>query len=399
MLLALAGALVLAACGNTSSATPTAGGTIRIGYVASLTGAAASDARADVTGAQFAVDEINSAGGVNGSKLQLLVRDDQSSPTTASTLARTLVLSDKVQFLAGSELSGVAASVSAVSKELKVPYIISTATSTAITEENGHRYVFRSWANVRSQIGPAASYAAKQPWKKYAVIYADYTLGKQIDTLFQQYVKKDNPSADFALNIPAKLGETEYTTQINQVLAAKPDAIYLAGIFGASVDSFAKQAAAAGLYNQAPVIAFTGAADLAAFAKIVPDGKQIGYNSFFSTIPMPFAKTFADKYYNATGVVADGSAFTGYTTVKWIESGVKKAGGSDPEKFVDALAGSTLDTFLGPVTMRKIDHQATGDYWYGYVQQGTPPVMTNLGHASGASYQLTDAEITALRSK
>jgi branched-chain amino acid transport system substrate-binding protein len=394
----LAALLAVTACGASSTSSAADDGPIKIGYIASLTGVAANDARQDITGAKFAVDDINKSGGVLGRRLELIVRDDQTNPVTASNVARTLGVAERVQFLAGGQVSSAARSVSQASKELKIPYVISTATATNLTEEDGHRYVFRSWANARSQVGPVASYAAKQNWKRYAIIYADYSMGMQVAASFKEFVKRGNPQAQFVIEVPAKLGEVEFTPHINQVLASKPEAVYLGGIYGSSLIAFAKQAAAAGLFDTAPVISFVGAADLEAFGKSVPDGRMIGYNSFYASIPDPWVKNFSERFRNETRSTADGSAFTGYMTIKWIEAGLKKAGKVDAEAFVNAMEGLSLDTFLGKVTMRKADHQATGDYWYGVVKQASPSsVMTDLGHVSGASYLLPESDIPQKR--
>src|SRR5688572_14788951 len=68
---------------------------IRIGWLSSLTGALSSAAIAENQGVQFAVDEINKAGGVLGRKLELLTRDTAGDPTKAVNFAQQLVFSDK----------------------------------------------------------------------------------------------------------------------------------------------------------------------------------------------------------------------------------------------------------------------------------------------------------------
>jgi len=75
-------ALVLAACGGTTS---TGGGTasyqgktIQLGAILSLTGAGGVYGPSSKKGADLAVETINNSGGVNGAKLALDTRDDGS---------------------------------------------------------------------------------------------------------------------------------------------------------------------------------------------------------------------------------------------------------------------------------------------------------------------------------
>jgi branched-chain amino acid transport system substrate-binding protein len=64
--------------------------TITIGYITSLTGFAASTFADGAAGAQARIDQQNAAGGVNGRKLKLVVKDDASSLTTDATAASEL---------------------------------------------------------------------------------------------------------------------------------------------------------------------------------------------------------------------------------------------------------------------------------------------------------------------
>ena len=79
---------------------------IKIGWLSSLTGPLSSAAIAENQGVQFAVDEINNAGGILGRKIELLTRDTAGEPTKAVNLAQQLAFSDKVHFIIGPVNSG-----------------------------------------------------------------------------------------------------------------------------------------------------------------------------------------------------------------------------------------------------------------------------------------------------
>jgi branched-chain amino acid transport system substrate-binding protein len=98
----LALALGAAACGGSSSGSTgsgssnSSGGTIKIGVLADLTGAASSGFVTAEKGVKAYVDSVNAAGGVNGQKLTYVMGDMASSPAGALTAARALVQRDKV---------------------------------------------------------------------------------------------------------------------------------------------------------------------------------------------------------------------------------------------------------------------------------------------------------------
>ncbi len=102
----------------------TAQDTIKIGWLSSLTGALSSAAIAENQGVQFAVDEINQAGGINGRKLELITRDTAGDPTKAVNFAQQLVFSDKVQFVIGPVNSGESLATVPLVAKAGIPNIV-----------------------------------------------------------------------------------------------------------------------------------------------------------------------------------------------------------------------------------------------------------------------------------
>ena len=79
---------------------------IRIGYLPALTGPSSSTGIAITRGTTLAVDEINAAGGINGRKIELTIRDTQSDPTKAVNAATELMRRDHVHAIWGPLNSG-----------------------------------------------------------------------------------------------------------------------------------------------------------------------------------------------------------------------------------------------------------------------------------------------------
>jgi branched-chain amino acid transport system substrate-binding protein len=119
--------------------------TIKIDLVTALSGQSARAGEAITRGLQVAIDEINAKGGLlNGRKLELLRRDDESIPAKGVIAARELYFKEKVAVLIGGLDTPVAVAIVPIANESKLPFMDPWAAGTAITK-NGAKdnYVFR----------------------------------------------------------------------------------------------------------------------------------------------------------------------------------------------------------------------------------------------------------------
>ncbi|MFC4944297.1 ABC transporter substrate-binding protein [Pseudonocardia sp. GCM10023141] len=80
-----------AASGATASTTP-----LKVGFLADLTGAAASSFDGGLEAAKARIEQANASGGVNGRKIELVSADTASSPAQALVAAQHLVENEKV---------------------------------------------------------------------------------------------------------------------------------------------------------------------------------------------------------------------------------------------------------------------------------------------------------------
>ncbi|MDO8300880.1 ABC transporter substrate-binding protein [Lacisediminimonas sp.] len=107
---------------------------VKIGLVAALSGNSALSGEAITRGMSIAIDEINARGGVmNGKKLVLVKRDDESNPGKGQLAARELIEKEKVAIVFGGIDTPVSAALVNVMQELKTPYMGVWAAGTNIT--------------------------------------------------------------------------------------------------------------------------------------------------------------------------------------------------------------------------------------------------------------------------
>ncbi len=139
---ALAAATALAACssGGTTSPTDGAGQQVTVGMLQPLTGGSAAVGLTGRQGAELAVKEINDAGGVNGTTINLDVLDDAGDVTTGTNAFTKLTAEQPVAIL-GPNISAVALALVPRLDRSQIP-MLSGALSPDLTA-SGSPWVFR----------------------------------------------------------------------------------------------------------------------------------------------------------------------------------------------------------------------------------------------------------------
>ena len=118
---------------------------IKIGHVAALSGGSAQSGEAITRGLTIAIDEINAKGGLlGGRKLELVQRDDESTPPKGLTAARELIAREKVAIIFGGIDSPVGMAMTPILNKEKVPHMAVWAAGTGITRNGANpNYIFR----------------------------------------------------------------------------------------------------------------------------------------------------------------------------------------------------------------------------------------------------------------
>jgi branched-chain amino acid transport system substrate-binding protein len=122
---------------------------VKVALVAAMSGGSALSGEAIKRGLTIAIDEINARGGVlGGSKIELVIRDEEGNPSKGVTAARDVIEREKAVAVFGGLHSPVGLAMLPVFHELRVPYVGTWAAATNITR-NGRtpNFMFRVSAN------------------------------------------------------------------------------------------------------------------------------------------------------------------------------------------------------------------------------------------------------------
>ncbi|MFA5489649.1 MAG: ABC transporter substrate-binding protein, partial [Candidimonas sp.] len=137
-------------------------------------------------GMDLAVEQINAAGGVNGKKLELIVKDDNSNPGDAVRVAEELVTRDKVDVLTGTFLSHIGLAVADFAQHRKAFFLASEPLTDKIVWENGNRYTYRLRTSTYMQVAMLIPEAVKMNKKRWAIVYPNYEYGQSAVATFKR---------------------------------------------------------------------------------------------------------------------------------------------------------------------------------------------------------------------
>ena len=233
-------------------------GNIKIGFPVPLTGAFSAEAQDQVRAAELAVKEFNDAGGFNGRKAELLVRDDKLNPGEAATRTLELIEKDKVDFIVGSLSAATQLSINAVTRERKVIFN-SISQSDAINEaKDWSPYTFHEALNPHMTAGAVARYAFPKYGKRVVYLTADYAYGHEMVRGFERAGKALGTTTLADIRHP--IGAADYSSFLPRIQALKPDVLVMCN-FGRDQVNSIKQATDFGLKSTTrivtPVLLFT----------------------------------------------------------------------------------------------------------------------------------------------
>jgi branched-chain amino acid transport system substrate-binding protein len=331
---------------------------IKIGFPVPLTGPYGAEAQDQVRAGQLAVTLFNDAGGLNGRKAELVVRDDKLNPGEAATRTLELVEKEKVNFVVGSLSAAVQLAINNVTKERGIIFN-SISQSDAINEAaDFSRFTFHEALNPHLTSGAVGRYAFSKFGKKVAFLTADYAYGHEMVRGFLEVGKTFN--IENLGDIRHPLGTSDFSTLLPRIQALKPDILCISN-FGRDQQIVLKQATDFGVKKTIQIIA-----PLLSHASRVAAGPQafegvIGGCSFYWGIEDKVASTKA--FNQAFSKMYDGKLPTdygalGYGGVRTVLEAVKNAGSVETDKVIAAMEALKYDYYKGPQYYRKCDHQS-----------------------------------------
>jgi branched-chain amino acid transport system substrate-binding protein len=349
-------------------------------------------------GMELAVEEINAAGGLNGKKVELFTRDDNANPGDAVRAAEELVSREKVDVLTGSFLSNIGLALTDFAKQKKFFFLAAEPLTDKIVWQNGNRYTFRLRPSTYMQVAMLVPEAVKLKKKRWALVYPNYEYGQSAAATFKELMKAAQPDIEFVGEQATPLGKVDAGSVTQALADAKPDAIFNV-LFGADLSKFVREGNTRGLFQGREVVSLlTGEPEyLDPLKEETPNGWIVTGYPWYG-IQTPEHKAFFLAYHAKYKDYPRLGSVVGYSAIKSIAAGIRKAKSTDTEKLIAAFSGLQVDTPFGKVTYRPEDHQSTMGGFIGKTKnEGGKGVMVDYRYLDGAKYQPTNEQVKKLR--
>jgi branched-chain amino acid transport system substrate-binding protein len=349
-------------------------------------------------GLELAVEEINQAGGVNGKQLQLIIRDDNSTPGDAVRAAEQLISRDKVDVLTGTFLSNIGLAITDYAKHKKVFFLASEPLTDKMVWEQGNRYTFRLRNSTYMQVAMLVPEAVKLNKKRWALVYPNYEYGQSAIETFKKLMKEAQPDIEFVAEQATPLGKVDAGSVVQALSEAKPDAIFNV-LFASDLARLVRAGTQRNFFKDMPVVSMlTGEPEyLDPLGDEAPEGWIVtGYPWY--AIDTPEHKKFVDAYQAKFNDYPRLGTIIAYNTILSIAAGLEKAGSSDTEAMIKAFRGLDVMTPFGKIHYRAQDHQSTMGAHVGVLaKKDGKGYMSQIRYADGADVQPTDDQVKAWR--
>jgi branched-chain amino acid transport system substrate-binding protein len=138
---------------------PLTGQILKIGLASPLSGPMAPFGLQGKRGMEMAIDEINSAGGILGAFVQMIVEDFAGDPKTAVSATEKLITVDKCQVVRVAFHSSSILSAMEVTERYEIPLVTIGGVADELTMK-GYKYIFRVCANTTQASSGTIEFAA-----------------------------------------------------------------------------------------------------------------------------------------------------------------------------------------------------------------------------------------------
>lgn len=326
---------------------------IKVGLVSSKSGTFAQQGEEVIRAIQFAIDEANAKGGVDGRKVEVQIADDEGTPDAGRRVAEKLAR-DGYSLLIGSIPSSISLAIAQNLDRWDAAYFSVASKSDKLTGDTCKPRSFRTNHSDAMDLAMIGEWAKGFKEKSFAVLAADYVWGRDSGESFKKAVEAQGKSVPISLYVP--IGTKDFSPYIAQLKAANVEAIWIAEV-GRDAIAFVKQAQEFGLTPKVKLIGHSlimnfviGATDKALDGTVgttayTPDIDTARNKAFVAAWKAKFKRLPTDN---------EGQAYNG---AQVMFDGVKKAGSVKPADVSKALRGAQLDTIYGPVTLRAADNQ------------------------------------------
>lgn len=305
----------------------TAAESVKVGFIATFSGPAGLLGQHGYDGFMLGVE--HAGGKLGGLATEVVKEDDQLKPDVGLQVAKKLLEKDRVDFVVGTTFSNVMMAIYKPVVDSKTFLISPNAGPSPIAGAQCSPWFFSSsWQNDGAHEA-MGKHVQDKGYKRLYLMAPNYQAGKDALAGFKRFYK-----GEVVDEVYTQLNQPDYSAELTQLRAAKPDALYTFHPGGMGVN-FVKQYAQAGLMKDVPLFsAFTVEETT---LKALGDAAVGAYGTAFwnPDLDNPVSKRFVADFEKKHAYTPSLFAAQGYDAALLIDNGLRTVKGKLEDK--DAL--------------------------------------------------------------
>ena len=356
ILITFVSAIALILTSSTISLAKVVGDKIILGAAVSLTGKYSTNGEHTKNGYNFAVDRINSMGGVKVGgktyKFDIIYYDDESNSGRAAQLAERLIKQDGIQYMLGPYSSGLTKAIAPVTEENKIPMVEANGASRSLFTK-GYKYLFAVLSAANQYLEVAIDLAVEKNGGKpikIAMAFEQDAFSQDVRIGVVDAAKRTGSKIIIDDKLPKELNDMAAT--LAKVKATKPDVLVVSGHSKGALTAIRQIAE---MKVDVKMLAMTHC-DASKLAKqhgknseyalcAAQWHKSLSYKDKFFGDGMKYDKEFKAQFgYNPPYQAAESSA----ALLVWKDA-FERANTLDKDKVRDALSKTEMQTFYGNI--------------------------------------------------
>jgi len=331
---------------------------VKIGAIYPLTGSVASLGVNCQRGVEFAVDEINSKGGILGKKVVVEYGDSTGDPKVGMSEAERLITQKGICALVGCYQSAVTVVVAQVAQKYKIPMMTAISTADTITSK-GYNYFFRlsptNMMYLRDMVQLIVDYNQKYGTSLTRIaVMAENTLNGQETAKWSKYWA-EKMGLEVIVEIMYSHNAADLTSEILTLKKEAPDVVLIDPYISDAillVKTMHEQQ-----FNAKMIISKASGIIDPDFIPAV--GEQANGISTCVEWSEDFGKgkEISDAFEERFGVAMNGHSAEVYTALWTLKTAIEQAGEPDPVKIQSILTNIRIDKEFpdGPIIILPYD--------------------------------------------
>jgi branched-chain amino acid transport system substrate-binding protein len=325
---------------------------IKIGVIQPLSGPLSQDGLINMKAYEFAVDEINNAGGIKskgGAKIKILKGDSEGKPEVGMGEAERLI-SDGALVLMGAYQSSVTFTTSQVAERNQTPYICPISSAGAITKR-GFKYLVKNSPDTDMYTVAALDFLKQmgertgKKAKTIAIMFEDTLHGKELGDAFKRMAKDFNLEVTESIAYPH--ASPDLTAEISKVKASGSD-VFMTITYVADAILITKTMNKL-RYNPIAYFSYAGGAN-PQYAKSLG---SLGEGTFTNAewnhlLKKKGVSELNEKFKKHAGVNMDGFRAEIYTAVYVLKDALERASSLGKNNIMEALRKTNMSDHIMP---------------------------------------------------